>query len=94
MLDPNDTISRLQSGSVRNAIVLIVVNVLVLVSAIAGKVFDVDAIKEAMEFWLPQVINALTVYWGWRAYKGRVEAQKQIEPLPWKDEIKTLVKKD
>lgn len=94
MLDTNETISRLQSSSVRNSLVLIVVNVLALVSVFTGKVFDIDAIKAAMDTWLPLAINAATAYWGWKAYKGRVNATREIEPLPIREEIKSIMKKE
>ncbi len=94
MLDPNDTISRLQSGSVRASIIQIVLGVLSIVSVFTGIVFDVEVIKTALENGVTIVTSALSVYLAYKAYKGRVEAQKQIEPLPWRQEIKTLVKKD
>ena len=91
-MDEKEVISRLQSSTVRSALTLIVVNVLTLVTVFTGKALDIEAIKGAMELWLPIGINLLSVGLGWRAYKGRVNAEKKIEPLPWKDELKSLKK--
>lgn len=94
MLDPDHTISRLQSGSVRASIIQIVLGVLSIVSVFTGIVFDIEIIKAALENGVTIVTSAFSVYLAWKAYKGRVEAEKQIQPLPWRQEIKTLVKKD
>jgi hypothetical protein len=91
-LDAQETISRLQSASVRNSLILIAVNGLALFAAISGKTFDIESIQKAMETWLPLLINAASMLWGWNAYRGRVTAETKIEPLPWRTEIATLLK--
>ena len=78
-LDNEETITRLQSTTVRSAIVLIVINVLTLIATFTGRTFDIDAIKSALDTWLPIAIQIASAWFGWKAYTGRVNATKQIE---------------
>ena len=91
--DPDETISRLQSSTVRNALILVIVNVLTIVTVFTGKTLNIEAIKTGLDMGLPLAINVASVWWGWRAYRGRVIADTRIQPLPWKEEIQSLKEK-
>lgn len=80
MLDENETIEKLQSSTVRAALIAMIINILTLFGIFTGKVFDIEAIKQGLELGLPAIINIATVYLGWKAYKGRVSADKKIDP--------------
>lgn len=78
-LDEQDTITRLQSSTVRAALVLIIINVLTLIATFTGKTFDIDAIQNALNTWLPIAIQIASAWFGWKAYSGRVSATQKIE---------------
>lgn len=80
--------SKLESGTIRNAIKLIIINGLVLIAAVTGKTFDIEGIQEAIDTWLPIVMSLLNIWLGNNVIKGRVDAKDQIDPessiLPWR----------
>lgn len=86
--------SRLQSKTVRALVLAAIVT-----SANAGiALFGINIDVESVKFWsdvgLQFLGDGLTLGLLWKAYKGRVNADTTIKPLPWKEEIKTLIKKE
>lgn len=77
-LDEDDTIPPLQSDTIKAAVAAIVINGLTLVTIFTGKVFDIATIKMYVELGVPLAVNALSVYLGWKAFKGRMNATQAI----------------
>ncbi len=92
MLNEEKTINQLQSSTVKAALIAIVINVLALVTAFTGVAFDIEMIKTVMEFGITAIVNAASIYLGWKAIKGRIFAENKVEPLPWLEAAKTLKK--
>lgn len=91
-LDATNVINQLQSTTVRAALGAIVVNGLMLVTTFTGITFDVEWIKNILNFGITAFANAATIYLAYRAIKGRIFATKQIEPLPWLEAAKNMKK--
>lgn len=78
-LDSQDPISPLQSDTVRAAIKAIVINVVTLIAVFSGKQFNIAQIQTAIDYGLPLLANLLSMYYGWRAIQGRINATQTIK---------------
>ena len=85
-----ETISRLQSKTFKAALRGFVFNAVAVAAIIFGKTFDLDAIGRYFELGWFLLIAGYNMWEFRNAGKGRVEAEKQIQPLPWKQEIQSL----
>ena len=68
----------LQSATIRAALGLIVVNVLALVTMATGKAFDIAAIQDLLDRGVTLAVNAVTIYYGVKAIRGRIAATEPI----------------
>ena len=81
-MDETDPITPLQSATVRAALKAVAVNLLALVTVATGKAFDVDAVNHLVDAGATAAVNALSIYYAWKAYRGRLKATKVIRPEP------------
>ena len=75
-------ITPLQSGTIRAAIGAIVVNMLALVTVATGKAFDITAIQDLVNNGVTLGVNAVSIYYGIRAIRGRMNATATIQKQP------------
>lgn len=75
-----------QSATIRNAIAVIILQAVTILGTLTGKAYDIEQIKFLLDMGLPLVFNALSMWFGWRAIKGRIKATEPVKPpeLPWK----------
>jgi len=78
MLDTEDQITALQSKTVKAALSAVIINVATLAAIFTGKTFDITAIQHVVDYYLPILANFASIYYGWKAIKGRVEATQTI----------------
>lgn len=69
----------LQSDTIKAALTGLIINALTLVTVFTGKTFDIGFIQEAIDAGVPAVINAISMYYYWRAWQGRVSATQIIK---------------
>lgn len=91
-MDAKETINQLQSSTVRASIVNIVISVLSIVTVFTGIAFDVEWIKDAINFGITALGSGASIYLSWKAITGRISATKEIEPLPWLEAAKNMKK--
>ena len=77
-MDDTDPITPLQSATVRAALKAVAVNALALVTVATGKAFDLDAVNSLLDGGVTLAVNAITIYYGVRAIRGRINATKTI----------------
>ena len=82
MLDQEDVITRLQSDTVKAALKGAIINVVTLVAVATGKVFDIQQIQMAVDLGIPALVNIVSLYYYYKAYKGRVNATQAIATKP------------
>ena len=78
-MDDTDPITPLQSATVRAALKAIAVNALALVTVATGKAFDLDAVQELLDGGVTLVVNAVTIWYGWKAIRARINATQTIQ---------------
>lgn len=78
-LETDAPISRWQSSTVRNSLVGFISSLLVLITALTGKVFDITAITNMIYQGWPIIGLVITTWTSWRAYTGRVNATQVIK---------------
>lgn len=78
-MDENNTITPLQSQTIRAALTAIAVNAVALLTMATGKVFDITQIQHAIDAGVPLAINAISIYYGIKAYRGRMNATAIIK---------------
>lgn len=79
-MDDTDPITPLQSATVRAALKAVAVNALALVTVATGKAFDLDAVNALLDGGVTLAVNAITIYYGVRAIRGRINATRTIQP--------------
>lgn len=77
-MDEINTITPFQSETIKAAVKCIAVNAATLITLATGKAFDVDAINAALDQGAGLVINAISMYYAWKAYRGRMNATATI----------------
>lgn len=93
MTDAPNWKSRLQSQTVRAVILAAVVSVANAAVAVSGVQLDVQAIEFWSDIGLRVLGEGITLGLLWKAYQGRLKADTPIRPLPWKEEVKTVIRK-
>ena len=78
-MDELNTITPLQSDTIKAALKAIAFNAVTLITLATGKAFDIDAINSALDQGAGLVINLVSIYYGWRAYRGRMNATAIIK---------------
>ena len=78
-MDDTDPISPLQSSTIRAALKTIAVNLLALVTVATGKAFDLTAVQDALDGGVTLAVNAVTIYYGVKAIRGRIAATETIK---------------
>ena len=82
MLDQQNTIKALESGTVQQALKIIVIQAFVVAAAVTGRVFDIDAIKVALDNGITILTAAGTAWYAWKAIKARINATQAIAKPP------------
>ncbi len=77
-LGEDGPISPMQSATIKAAITAIAINAVTLIAVFTGKTFDIETIKTAIDYGVPMAVNALSMYYGWKAIKGRINATKVV----------------
>jgi hypothetical protein len=85
--------SRLQSKTVRALVLAAIVTTANAVIAVSGIQLDVAGIEFWSDIGMQLLVDGFTLGLLWKAYKGRVNADTVIKPLPWKQEIKSIINK-
>lgn len=78
-MDEDNTITPLESATIRNALKMIALNVLTLITMATGKVFDIEAIQNLLDQGATLGINAVSVYYGCKAIRARINATEIIK---------------
>jgi hypothetical protein len=73
-----EPINPLQSSTIRAAIIAIVTNVLAIAAYFTGKVFDIELVRVLTEQGLIVLTAGVNIWFGWKAFKGRVNATQHI----------------
>ncbi len=79
MLDNTNTISPLQSQTVLSAIKAMVPQIVLILTQITGKVFDVDTINNAINDGYSLIASGISLFYIVRAIKGRINATQAIK---------------
>ena len=77
-LNDSEPITPLQSQTIKAALAAIVLNTVTLITVFTGRTFDIEAIQEMVDFGIPMAVNFLSIYFGWKAIKGRMKATHMI----------------
>lgn len=74
-----------QSATIRNALAVIILQLVAILGEVTGRVYDLDQIRALLDMGLPMAFNALTLWFGWRAIRARLRATEPVQPptLPW-----------
>ena len=75
-------ITPLQSGTIRAALKAIAVNLLALVTVATGKAFDIQGVQTLIDNGVTLGVNAVSIYYGVRAIRGRMNATATIQTKP------------
>ena len=78
-MDETNTITPLQSQTIRAALAAIVINALTLVTMATGKVFDVQAIQQVLDYGVTMAVNAASIWYGYKAIRARMNATSTIK---------------
>lgn len=78
-MDELNTITPLQSKTIRAALWGIAFNALTLVTLATGKAFDIDAIQHALDYGVTMAVNAASIWYGYKAIRARMNATAVIK---------------
>lgn len=75
-----------QSATIRNAIAVIIVQLVAISAEVTGRVYDLDQIKFLLDNGMPLAFDAISMFFGYRAIKSRMKADEPIKQpeLPWR----------
>jgi hypothetical protein len=76
-LDPQ-SITPLQSDTIKAALKAIAVNGITLLAVLTGKAFDVDAVNQSIDLGAPIAVSLINLYYSVRVIQGRINATKTI----------------
>lgn len=79
-MDELNTITPLQSDTIKAALKAIAMNAVTLITLATGKAFDIDAIQHALDYGVTMAINAASIWYGYRAIRARIGATQIIKP--------------
>lgn len=77
-LDDDNSIKPLESKTIQAALAAVIINGLTLITVVSGKSFNVAVIQQYVDLYVPIVVNGITMFLGYRAIKGRMNATSTI----------------
>lgn len=73
-----EIINPLESGTIRNAAIGMIIHVITIVAVVTGKVFDIEFIKVILDNGYIVLMNAVAMWLEWKAIQGRMKATEMI----------------
>lgn len=67
-----------ESQTIRNSVGIIIVQALNIAAILTGKVFDIEQVRFLVDNGLPVAFDTISLFMGYRAIKGRVNASQPI----------------
>ena len=78
-MDETNTITPLQSETIKAALKAIAINAIALLTILTGKAFDITQIQNAIDAGVPLGINIISIYYAYKTYRGRMNATAIIK---------------
>jgi len=79
-MDELNTITPLQSDTIKAALTAVVLNAATLITLATGKAFDIEAIQNALNYGVTMAVNAASIWYGYKAIRARMSATAIIKP--------------
>lgn len=78
-LDTDAPISPLQSSTIKSALIAMAPQILLVITAVTGKVYDITVINQAINDGYSLVASGITLYYLYRTIRGRINATQTIQ---------------
>lgn len=73
------TITKWESKTVQAAVKGLILNIVTILMLITGKAIDAQVVQQFVDSFFIVVPNLVSIYYYWKAYKGRIDATQTIE---------------